>query len=74
VFGVEKQNGKQLTVQLNTLFIIPWAETTFVKNVCDGCKSFFGHHYDVLPSVETVLKEAFNISRAISLKIHIIKL
>lgn len=32
-------------------------------NVCDHCNAFFGNHYEGNPSVETVLKETFNISR-----------
>ncbi len=32
-------------------------------NVCDICNSFFGNHFNKLPSVETVIKETFNISR-----------
>lgn len=33
------------------------------ENVCDTCNHFFGEHSQGLPSIETVLKEAFNISR-----------
>jgi hypothetical protein len=33
------------------------------SNVCDTCNEFFGNHYQGDPSVETVLKETFNISR-----------
>ena len=33
------------------------------ENVCDKCNLFFGQHYQGSPSVETVLKETFNISR-----------
>jgi hypothetical protein len=33
------------------------------SNVCDICNDFFGRHYQGLPSVETVIKETFNISR-----------
>lgn len=32
-------------------------------NVCDDCNHFFGMHYQGSPSVETVIKETFNISR-----------
>lgn len=32
-------------------------------NVCDICNAFFGNHYQGDPSVETVIKETFNISR-----------
>ncbi len=32
-------------------------------NVCDSCNSYFGNHQNKLPPVETILKEAFNISR-----------
>ncbi|MEK6152078.1 HNH endonuclease [Flavobacteriaceae bacterium 3-367] len=32
-------------------------------NVCDGCNSYFGNVNDKLPSIETTLKESFNISR-----------
>lgn len=32
-------------------------------NVCDDCNAFFGTHYKGYPSVETILKETFNISR-----------
>lgn len=34
------------------------------SNVCDGCNSFFGQHHKGMPPIETVIKEAFNISRA----------
>ncbi|MFN8296030.1 MAG: HNH endonuclease [Chitinophagales bacterium] len=34
------------------------------KNVCDDCNSYFGRYMDMLPPIETVLKETFNISRA----------
>ncbi len=34
------------------------------ENVCDECNSFFGQHYKGLPPIESVIKEAFNISRA----------
>lgn len=37
-------------------------------NVCDKCNSFFGSYQDKLPPIETVLKEALNISRARLLK------
>jgi HNH endonuclease len=33
------------------------------ENVCDACNSFFGNHYQGYPSVETIIKETFNISR-----------
>lgn len=33
-------------------------------NVCDDCNAFFGNYYKGCPSVETVIKETFNISRA----------
>lgn len=33
------------------------------ENVCDLCNQFFGQHYQGSPSVETVIKETFNISR-----------
>ena len=33
------------------------------KNVCDICNGFFGQHYQGFPSVETVIKETFNITR-----------
>lgn len=33
------------------------------ENVCDSCNHFFGQHFQGLPSVETVIKETFNISR-----------
>lgn len=33
------------------------------SNVCDFCNHLFGQHYEGLPSVETVIKETFNISR-----------
>lgn len=33
------------------------------ENVCDKCNLFFGSHFQKLPSVETTIKEAFNISR-----------
>lgn len=32
-------------------------------NVCDDCNLFFGSHYQGNPSIETILKETFNISR-----------
>lgn len=32
-------------------------------NVCDDCNSYFGNHQNKFPPVETILKEAFNISR-----------
>jgi hypothetical protein len=32
-------------------------------NVCDHCNQFFGQHYNGYPSVETIIKEAFGISR-----------
>lgn len=34
------------------------------KNVCDICNEFFGNHFQGNPSVETVIKETFNITRA----------
>lgn len=37
------------------------------ESVCDSCNHFFGEHSNGLPSIETVLKEAFNISRIILL-------
>jgi hypothetical protein len=33
------------------------------KNVCDDCNAFFGNHYKNSPSIETIIKETFNISR-----------
>jgi hypothetical protein len=38
--------------------------TNTCTNVCDGCNEYFGNYHRKLPSVETALKEAFNISRA----------
>lgn len=32
-------------------------------NVCDNCNSYFGNYQNKIPSIETVLKEALNISR-----------
>lgn len=32
-------------------------------NVCDECNHAFGNHYQGAPSVETIIKETFNISR-----------
>ncbi len=32
-------------------------------NVCDVCNHFFGQHYKGSPSVETIIKETFNITR-----------
>jgi len=32
------------------------------RNVCDLCNLFFGSHYMGMPAIETVIKEAFNIS------------
>lgn len=34
------------------------------STVCDECNSFFGSHFQGGPSVETIIKETFNISRA----------
>ena len=34
------------------------------ENVCDGCNLFFGTHFNGSPSVETIIKETFNITRA----------
>ncbi len=34
------------------------------ESVCDECNLFFGTHYKGSPSVETTIKETFNISRA----------
>lgn len=34
------------------------------KNVCDDCNSYFGNANQGHPSVEVIIKEAFNISRA----------
>jgi HNH endonuclease len=33
------------------------------ESVCDSCNSYFGNMHDKLPSIETVIKETFNISR-----------
>jgi hypothetical protein len=33
------------------------------ENVCDACNHYFGSYHDGYPPVETILKEAFNISR-----------
>jgi hypothetical protein len=33
------------------------------ENVCDDCNAFFGSHYQGAPSIETIIKETFNISR-----------
>lgn len=33
------------------------------SNVCDFCNDFFGRHSQGLPSIETIIKETFNISR-----------
>lgn len=33
------------------------------ENVCDHCNSFFGNARDRMPSIETVIKETFNITR-----------
>jgi hypothetical protein len=35
--------------------------------VCDSCNSYFGNMQNRLPSIETVLKESFNVSRLIYL-------
>lgn len=32
-------------------------------NVCDSCNLVFGSHYQGSPSVETIIKETFNVSR-----------
>lgn len=34
------------------------------ENVCDECNQYFGNIHNQKPAIETVLKEAFNISRA----------
>lgn len=39
-------------------------------NVCDKCNEFFGNYYQGSPSIETIIKETFNISRARFLAIH----
>lgn len=33
------------------------------ENVCDDCNSYFGQHHEGDPSIETVIKETFNITR-----------
>jgi len=33
------------------------------ENVCDHCNDFFGRHFQGTPSVETIIKETFNITR-----------
>ena len=33
------------------------------SNVCDGCNTFFGQHFQGSPSIDVVIKETFNISR-----------
>lgn len=33
------------------------------RNVCDECNAYFGNHHNGSPSVETIIKETFNISR-----------
>jgi hypothetical protein len=42
--------------------------TKICDNVCDECNSFFGQHNGKLPPIETVIKEAFNITRAMLLE------
>lgn len=34
------------------------------ENVCDQCNKYFGDYNNTLPSIETILKETFNITRA----------
>jgi hypothetical protein len=34
------------------------------ENICDECNLFFGTHQNKNPSIETILKETFNITRA----------
>ena len=34
------------------------------ENVCDECNHYFGQAHDRVPSIETVIKESFNVSRA----------
>lgn len=34
------------------------------NNVCDSCNSFFGNYSYGLPPIETMIKEAFNVTRA----------
>ncbi len=33
------------------------------ENVCDKCNHFFGQHFNGAPSVESIIKETFNVSR-----------
>ena len=33
------------------------------KNVCDTCNHYFGNYQNKIPSIETVIKETFNLSR-----------
>lgn len=35
------------------------------KNVCDECNKYFGNYQENTPSIETIIKETFNISRYI---------
>jgi hypothetical protein len=37
-------------------------------NVCDECNLYFGSYQNKMPPIETVIKETFNISRAMFLK------
>ncbi|MCO5287647.1 MAG: HNH endonuclease [Chitinophagaceae bacterium] len=48
-----------------TAHIVPQAlgGEQICENVCDKCNEFFGSHFQKFPSVETIIKEAFNISR-----------
>jgi hypothetical protein len=39
-------------------------------NVCDSCNEYFGNYNNKLPPIETVIKETFNLSRALFLSSH----
>lgn len=34
------------------------------ENVCDECNAFFGNHHNGYPSIETIIKETFIVTRA----------
>lgn len=40
------------------------------ENVCDDCNSYFGNYQNGNPPIESVIKETFNISRAVYLQME----
>ncbi|NYJ25971.1 HNH endonuclease [Allomuricauda sp. ARW1Y1] len=63
-----RQNDTQVTFN-NKAHTIPQSlgGKNICENVCDKCNSYFGNIQNRIPSIETVIKETFNISRLILL-------